>query len=88
MVLTRTFNFQAQDEFVKSRAKVQIVDSAQILNHFEFFENTNPYEQKSSPIKIDGININCMRKNGAVEKAKNAYIGRINKYRAKGRKSF
>ncbi len=64
------------------------MDTAQILNQFEFFENTNHEKQKGSSIKIDGININGLRINGAVEKAKNAYIGRINKNKAKGRKSF
>lgn len=64
------------------------MNTAKILNQFEFFENTYPDKQKGSFIKIDGININGLRINGAVENAKNAYIGRINKNNAKCRKSF
>lgn len=64
------------------------MDTANILNQYEFFENTNPNKQKCSSIKIDGMNISGLRTNGAVEKAKNAYIGRINKNKAKGRGSF
>lgn len=37
---------QAQDEVIKSHAKVKIVEKADISNQFEFFENYNPEEHK------------------------------------------
>lgn len=68
---------QAQDEITKS--KVKIMEKPDISNQFKFFENCNPEKRKEYAIKIDGINIGALKMDGTVEKARNAYIGRIKK---------
>ncbi|XP_037045929.1 uncharacterized protein LOC119081278 isoform X1 [Bradysia coprophila] len=68
---------QAQDEITKS--KVKVMEKPDISNQCKFFENCNPEKQKGYAIKIDGINIGALKMDGTVEKARNAYIGRIKK---------
>lgn len=50
-----------------------------ISNQWNFFENCIPEKKKGFSIKIDGINIGHLKMGGTVQKAKNAYIGRLKK---------
>lgn len=66
------------------------MEKPDISNQCKFFENVNPEKQNGYAIKIDGINIGGVKMGGSVEKAKNAYIGRVTRAKTpeRGNNSF